>query len=96
MGSIWRVSQCLSSDTCTELMQYFLRSFRKFERYNFDKRYPEADHSKRGGVGPVTVGYFNHLSKGCDDFIKACRNIGIPFAPDFNTTIGTKGVNRVS
>ncbi|KXN88620.1 L-sorbose 1-dehydrogenase [Leucoagaricus sp. SymC.cos] len=70
------------------------RYFNKFERYEDDSRYPDVN-SKAKGKGPVQVGYFGDLRDPCRDFVQACTKIGVPFSPDFNTTAGTRGVNRV-
>lgn len=44
----------------------------------------------------MLIGYHSTVSEGSKDFIKACMNIGIPYSPDFNAGLGTRGVNRVS
>lgn len=72
------------------------RYFRKFERYTPDTSFPLVDEKVKGSDGPVQVGYFNYISEASKQFIKACMNIGIPYSPDFNTSAGTRGVNRVS
>ncbi|KAI6042562.1 hypothetical protein EDC04DRAFT_2891936 [Pisolithus marmoratus] len=72
--------------------QYFL----KFENYSSSPRFPNVDVSQRGLSGPVTIGYHSNAWKGSEMFIDACVNAGIPFNPDFNTSNGTIGVNKVS
>ena len=46
--------------------------------------------------GPVRVGYFSYISEASKAYIKSCIKLGIQYSPDFNTTLGTRGVNRVS
>lgn len=70
--------------------------FRKFEKYAHDPRYPDVNLTLRGANGPMQVGYFNNLGRTTAEFVKTCPEVGIPFSPDFNTVLGTKGVNRVS
>jgi choline dehydrogenase len=76
--------------------EFLYRYFRKFEKYTPDTSYPLVDASFRGKDGPIRVGYFNHVSNASKQFIKACVSIGIPFTPDFNGSLGTIGVSRVS
>ncbi|TFK33226.1 hypothetical protein BDQ12DRAFT_691444 [Crucibulum laeve] len=73
----------------------FRKYFTKFETYKDDPAYPDVNSSLKGKDGPVRVGYFSTVSEGSKDFIKACTKVGIPFSPDFNTTMGPRGVNRV-
>ncbi|EGO24432.1 hypothetical protein SERLADRAFT_449204 [Serpula lacrymans var. lacrymans S7.9] len=73
----------------------FSRYFRKFEKYTPDPRFPHVDPSLRGTDGPVQVGYFAHIWKGSELFIQSSIQAGIPFSPDFTTTAGTKGTNKV-
>ncbi|KAH7926373.1 alcohol oxidase [Leucogyrophana mollusca] len=75
--------------------QNFSRYFRKFENYHPDPRYPHVDPAQRGNKGPVDIGYYTHLWKGSQLFIEASMNAGVPYSPDFGTTAGTKGTNRV-
>jgi len=73
-----------------------LRYFNKFETYTPHVDYPLVDLSARGKSGPIQVGYNSYVSKLSGAFINSCINIGIPFTPDFNGTLGTIGVGRVS
>ncbi|KAF8656251.1 hypothetical protein AX16_002687 [Volvariella volvacea WC 439] len=73
----------------------FKRYFNKFENYQADSRYPRVDTSVKGNDGPVTIGYYSAISPKSKDFVEACTRLGVPFSPDFNTTKGTMGVNRV-
>jgi len=77
------------------LSQTSNRYFHKFESYSPHPRFPKVDASEHGSSGPVTIGYNAHVWKGSDMFIQACINAGIPFNPDFNTSRGTLGVNKV-
>ncbi|KAF8121755.1 hypothetical protein EV363DRAFT_1437076 [Boletus edulis] len=69
--------------------------FRKFENYTPDPRFPHVDASLRGSHGPVTVGYHAHTWEGSPLFVEASVNAGVPFNPDFNTSKGTLGTNKV-
>jgi hypothetical protein len=71
------------------------RYIRKFEKYTPDPRFPQVDPTIRGADGPVEVGYHAHIWPGCKAFVEASVGIGIPFSPDFCTTKGTIGVNKV-
>ncbi|EAU85330.2 hypothetical protein CC1G_07600 [Coprinopsis cinerea okayama7 len=71
------------------------RYFNKFEKYVPHPDFPDVDVSVKGQEGPMKVGYFSEVSEGSKLFIKACQNVGIPFSPDFNTSKGTLGVNKV-
>ncbi|EGN98767.1 hypothetical protein SERLA73DRAFT_54648 [Serpula lacrymans var. lacrymans S7.3] len=73
----------------------FNRYFRKFEKFTPDPRLSQTDASQRGTQGPVEVGYFTNMWKGCEFFIKSGINIGIPLSPDFNLAEGSIGINRV-
>jgi choline dehydrogenase len=73
----------------------FSKYIRKFEKYTPDPRFPHVDPLLRGADGPVKVGYNAHLWPGCKAFIEASINAGIPFSPDFCTTKGTKGTNKI-
>lgn len=70
--------------------------FNKFEKYVHDPEHPQVDTTVKGTEGPVRVGYFSTVSRASKDFVQACIKLGIPFSPDFNTSNGTRGVNRVS
>ncbi|KAG9315037.1 hypothetical protein JVU11DRAFT_4149 [Chiua virens] len=69
--------------------------FRKFENYTSDQRFPLVDASLRGSRGPVTVGYNSYIWRAGSLFVKASINAGVPFSPDFNTSNGTLGTNKV-
>ncbi|KIJ13402.1 GMC oxidoreductase [Paxillus involutus ATCC 200175] len=73
----------------------FEKYFRKFESYTPDPRFPHVDASQRGSSGPVTVGYNAYIWKGSSMFVEACVNAGVPFSPDFTTSKGTLGANKV-
>lgn len=73
-----------------------LSSFRKFETYVPNPDFPDVDLSLKGKEGPVRVGYFSDVSKASKDFIQACQEVGIDYSPDFNTSKGTLGVNKIS
>ncbi|KAF5337947.1 hypothetical protein D9758_013126 [Tetrapyrgos nigripes] len=73
----------------------FGRYFIKFENYTADERYPHVNMAVKGS-GPVTVGYNAYFNESSKDFIDGCKNLKIPFSADFNTTSGTRGVNRIS
>jgi len=70
--------------------------FTKFEKFVDDPLYPDVNSKVKAKDGPVRVGYFNTVSDGSNDFIKACIKAGIPYSDDFNTPPGARGVNRVS
>ncbi|KAK7463429.1 hypothetical protein VKT23_006781 [Stygiomarasmius scandens] len=72
----------------------FSRYFAKFENYTADERYPHVDMTVKGS-GPVTVGYNTFFAESSKDWVETCKNLKIPFSADFNTTGGTRGVNRV-
>ncbi|KAF8556234.1 alcohol oxidase [Imleria badia] len=69
--------------------------FRKFENYTPDPRFPHVDASLRGSHGPVTVGYHAHIWEASPLFIEASINAGVPFNPDFTTSNGTLGTNKI-
>ncbi|KAF8632241.1 hypothetical protein AX15_001991 [Amanita polypyramis BW_CC] len=71
------------------------RFFRKFEKYEYDPNFPEADASLKGSDGPMRVGYFPIISKASGDFVEACKNIGIPFSADFTQPAGVLGINKI-
>lgn len=73
----------------------FSKYFRKFEKYNPDPRFPHVDPLLRGANGPVEIGYSAHIWPGCAGFVQASMNVGIPFSPDFCTTKGTQGTNKI-
>lgn len=73
----------------------FSKYFRKFEKYNPDPRFPHVDPLLRGANGPVEIGYNAHIWPGCAGFVRASMNVGIPFSPDFCTTKGTQGTNKI-
>lgn len=73
----------------------FSKYIRKFEKYTPDPRFPRVDPLLRGADGPVEIGYSTHIWSGCKAFIEASINVGIPFSPDFCTTKGTKGTNKI-
>ncbi|KAG8213261.1 hypothetical protein J3R82DRAFT_11733 [Butyriboletus roseoflavus] len=73
----------------------FEKYFRKFENYSPDPRFPHVDASLRGSYGPVTVGYHAHIWEGSPLFVDAAVNAGVPFSPDFTTSNGTLGTNKV-
>ncbi|KAF9243451.1 hypothetical protein BU15DRAFT_86413 [Melanogaster broomeanus] len=73
----------------------FEKYFRKFESYTPDPRFPHVDASQRGSSGPVTVGYNSYIWKGGRMFVEGCINAGVPFSPDFTTSKGTLGANKV-
>ncbi|KAG1738217.1 hypothetical protein EDB19DRAFT_1895689 [Suillus lakei] len=64
-------------------------------KYNPDPRFPHVDPLLRGANGPVEIGYNTHIWPGCAGFVQASMNAGIPFSPDFCTTKGTQGTNKV-
>jgi hypothetical protein len=72
-----------------------LRYFRKFEKYTPNPRFIHVDPLLRGANGPIEIGYNAHTWQGSEAFVQASMNIGIPFSPDFCTTKGTKGTNKV-
>ena len=69
--------------------------FRKFENYTPDPRFPHGDHSIHGSHGPVTVGYHAYTWHGSPLFVQASINAGVPLSPDFTTSNGTLGTNKV-
>jgi hypothetical protein len=71
------------------------RYIRKFEKYTPDPRFPDVDPLLHGADGPVEIGYHSHIWPGCKAFVEASMNFGIPFSPDFCTTKGTQGTNKV-
>lgn len=73
----------------------FSKYFRKFEKYNPDPRFSHVDPLLRGANGPVEIGYNAHIWPGCAGFVRASMNVGIPFSPDFCTTKGTQGTNKI-
>jgi choline dehydrogenase len=73
----------------------FSKYIRKFEKYNPDPRFPHADPLLRGANGPVEIGYNSHIWPGSAGFVRASMNVGIPFSPDFCTTKGTQGTNKI-
>lgn len=73
----------------------FSKYFRKFEKYNPDPRFPHVDPLLRGANGPVEIGYCSHIWPGSAGFVQASMNVGIPFSPDFCTTKGTRGTNKI-
>ncbi|KAI6025912.1 hypothetical protein F5J12DRAFT_925738 [Pisolithus orientalis] len=73
----------------------FKQYFHKFENYSPHPRFPHVDVSQRGSSGPVTIGYHAYTWKGTEMFLDACVNAGISFNPDFNTSDGTIGVNKI-
>ncbi|KAI6025913.1 hypothetical protein F5J12DRAFT_811242 [Pisolithus orientalis] len=73
----------------------FKQYFHKFENYSPHPRFSHVDASQRGSSGPVTIGYHSYNWTGTEMFVNACVNAGIPFNPDFNTSNGTIGVNKV-
>lgn len=73
----------------------FSKYIRKFEKFNPDPRFPHVDPLLRGVDGPVEIGYSAHIWPGSKAFIDASINAGIPFSPDFCTTKGTKGTNKI-
>ncbi|KAF8071849.1 hypothetical protein FPV67DRAFT_1482934 [Lyophyllum atratum] len=73
----------------------FHRYFRKLEKYVPNPKYTGVDASGKGSDGPMKIGYFSSFQPQCQDFVKACTELNIPFSPDFNTTGGTRGVSRV-
>lgn len=91
----------ISASTCPvpHPYSYFynsvVRYIRKFEKYTPNPRYKDVDPLPRGANGPVEVGYNAHMWKGSEAFIQASINVGIPFSPDFCTSKGTMGTNKV-
>ncbi|KAI6024826.1 hypothetical protein BKA83DRAFT_4252589 [Pisolithus microcarpus] len=73
----------------------FRHYFLKFENYFPSPQFPNVNVSQHGSSGPVSIGYSPYTWKGSEMFINACVNAGIPFSPDFNTSNGTIGVNKV-
>ncbi|RXW23274.1 hypothetical protein EST38_g2576 [Candolleomyces aberdarensis] len=73
----------------------FQNYFKKFERYVPHPDYPDVDLSLKGKAGPMRIGYFSDVSQTSKDFIKACNGVGIPYSPDFNTSKGPLGVNKI-
>jgi hypothetical protein len=74
---------------------YRVRYFRKMETFVPHPDFPSVDLTAKGQTGPVRIGYFSDASEGSKLFIKSATNVGIPFNPDFNTSKGTLGVNKV-
>lgn len=73
----------------------FHRYFRKLEKYVPTPKYTGVDASQKGSDGPMRIGYFNSFHPQCQDFVKACTKVNIPFSSDFNTASGTRGVSRI-
>ncbi|KIK16083.1 hypothetical protein PISMIDRAFT_277013 [Pisolithus microcarpus 441] len=74
----------------------FRHYFLKFENYFPSPQFPNVNVSQHGSSGPVSIGYSPYTWKGSEMFINACVNAGIPFNPDFNTSNGTIGANKIS
>ncbi|CCM03610.1 uncharacterized protein FIBRA_05748 [Fibroporia radiculosa] len=73
----------------------FNRYFLKFEKFHPSKTYGPTDLTSRSFTGPVNVGYFSHTAASTKVFLEACSNAGVSPNPDFNTSRGTLGVNKV-
>ena len=78
-----------------KLLSIVHRFFRKFEKYEHDSNFPEADASLKGSDGPMRVGYFPIISKASKDFVEACKNVSIPPSADFTQPVGVLGANKV-
>ncbi|KDR78819.1 hypothetical protein GALMADRAFT_64035 [Galerina marginata CBS 339.88] len=68
--------------------------FRKFESYQPHPDFPLVDRTVHGNSGPIQVGFNNRVSGWCDNFVKACLNLGIPSTNDFNAPNGLIGAAR--
>lgn len=73
----------------------FQRYFRKMETFIPHPDFPHVDQRVKGNTGPMRIGYFSDISQGSKLFIKSAMNLGIPYNPDFNTSQGTLGVNKI-
>lgn len=73
----------------------FQKYFKKFERYVPHPDFPDVDLSQKGKSGSMRIGYFSDVSQASTKFIKACMNVGIAYSPDFNTSKGSLGVNKI-
>ncbi|PPR05970.1 hypothetical protein CVT24_004634 [Panaeolus cyanescens] len=73
----------------------FSKYFNKFEKYAVDPDHPDVDITVKGVTGPMRIGFNTIISEGSKEFVKSCTEVGIPFSPDFNTSKGTLGVNKV-
>ncbi|KAI6155225.1 hypothetical protein BKA82DRAFT_17999 [Pisolithus tinctorius] len=72
-------------------------SWENFKQYVISARPALSDIIiQRRSSGPVTIGYHSYTWKGTEMFVDACVNAGTSFNPDFNTSNGTIGVNKVS
>ncbi|KAF9048768.1 hypothetical protein BJ165DRAFT_1462537 [Panaeolus papilionaceus] len=69
--------------------------FRKFEKYEVDPEHSDVDPTVKGTTGPMRVGFNALTSEASKQFVQSCTEVGIPFSPDFNTSKGTLGVNKV-
>ncbi|KAF7323789.1 hypothetical protein MKEN_00600000 [Mycena kentingensis (nom. inval.)] len=87
----WAALMADDSWAWSNLQKYF----QKFETYLPDSRYPDVDSTERGNKGPVRVGYFNTVSQHSRGFLQACKEVGIPLIPDFNTSKGPIGASRI-
>ncbi|KDQ57074.1 aryl-alcohol oxidase [Jaapia argillacea MUCL 33604] len=74
-----------------EFSKYFL----KFENFAPHRLFPNVDAKLRGSSGPVQVGYYGHFSKVAACFLESCQKVGIPLAPDLNTSQGTIGASKI-
>ncbi|KAA1477203.1 GMC oxidoreductase [Dentipellis sp. KUC8613] len=73
----------------------FKRYFKKFEKYNPSRRYPDVDLLERGDVGgKVDVGHEGYFSPITQKFIDSCAHIGIEKKSDLNSSKGTLGVAK--
>lgn len=73
----------------------FCRFFRKFEKFEAHPNFPEVDVSLKGSKGPMHIGYFPLIAKASEDFVEACKGVGIPLSADFTQPTGVLGVNKV-
>lgn len=66
-----------------------------YTSHTFSLSLTNAFHRK-GGSGPVKVGYFGYLHEACSKWIESCRALGVPLSPDVNNAkTGTLGVTKV-
>ncbi|TFY63176.1 hypothetical protein EVG20_g6436 [Dentipellis fragilis] len=74
----------------------FKKYFKKLERYNPSKRYPDVDLLERGDVGgKVDVGHEGFFSPITQKFIDSCEHVGIDKKSDLNSSKGTLGVAKL-
>ncbi|GJE96200.1 GMC oxidoreductase [Phanerochaete sordida] len=69
--------------------------FRKFEKFNPSKEFPDVDVTLRGAEGLVKTGYHGHFAECSKAFVEASQNAGIAHSHDVNTHKGTLGVTKI-